>query len=92
MKNRLKAEQKLCDKLYNEGIIHSDAEFFVRRLDFGQPFSVFMDKEIIGICDYNPQQNRFINFKVRKPKRNKQYIPKNSMIDYLRDKKIKISR
>ncbi len=66
MADRTNAEQKLCDQLYNAGIITGDKEMIVRRLDFGQPFQVFFGGDIIGKIDYNPKRNIFVNFKAKK--------------------------
>lgn len=105
MINRAEAEQKLADDLYNAGIIGTDSDMSVRRLDFRSPFFVFCNKEIIGKVNYNHDQNKFYGFKstIRNPKkdyRNEQYQPRKfermagkvfSIADFLKSgNKIKI--
>lgn len=103
MGSRLKAEQILCDKLYRAGILPSDCDMQVHRIDFDSPWFVYANGKEIGKVKYNPKSNRFKDFigKHKYERKNKPYYHKvaknvpvknteNSILEHLKASKINI--
>jgi hypothetical protein len=61
---RDEAEQVFCDYMYNKGFIGKEDDVRVRRLDFGQNWSVMVNGKVFATCDYDALSNRFIGLKI----------------------------
>lgn len=75
------AEQKLCNFLYRKGVVGEDDDVIVRKLDFGEPYSLLLAEKgsntrvNIGYVDYFPNINRFKNVRFLKHSRSRNHKP-----------------
>ncbi len=100
MDKRQIAEQALANHLLKRGLIESNNDLMVKRLNPTENFSVFIDKVKMGNVDYEPRLNRYINLVI-----NQGYLRNISddldnlrkkdvytIMDYLKYGKIRIKR
>ncbi len=76
-----------------KGIVKDNDLLDIKRLDFGQNWTVFLNKSKIGNCSYNANTNRFEKYKpIKAVRRHFKSKTEFCVLDYIRKNRISIKR